>query len=94
MIYYGQVSTDESALSGLNEPVLGLFGAEDRSIPVARVMDFEKALKERGGSANVYVYEGAGHAFANPTNTQAFRREQALDAWAKILEFLRVNLKG
>ncbi len=93
VIYYGQVSTDKAVISKLNEPVIGFFGAEDSSIPVENVREFERALKEKGTSVEIHVYEGAGHAFANPTNTQAFRREQAIDAWTKTLEFLKSNLK-
>ncbi len=94
VIYYGQVSTDKSLIANLKEPVIGFFGAEDASIPVENVREFERALKEQGTSADIYVYEGAGHGFANPTNTQAFRREQAIDAWTKTREFLRRSLKS
>lgn len=93
VIYYGQISTDKNVLNRLNEPVLGIFGAEDSSIPVGKVREFETALKDQGTSVNISVYEGAGHAFANPTNTQAFRREQAVDAWNRTLEFLKQNLR-
>lgn len=93
VIYYGQVSADRTVLGGLKEPVIGFFGAEDASIPVPGVRDFENALKEQGTPVDIYIYDGAGHAFANPTNTQAFRKEQALDAWAKTLLFLKRNLK-
>lgn len=92
VIYYGRISTDEADLVKLQEPVLGIFGAEDTSILVEDVREFERILKEQGTSADIYVYEGAGHAFANPTNTQAFREEQAIDAWNKTLDFLKDNL--
>ena len=92
VIYYGRISTNESDLAELDEPVLGIFGVEDTSIPVEDVREFERILKEQGTSADIYVYEGAGHAFANPTNTQAFREEKAIDAWKKTLDFLKLNL--
>ena len=81
VIYYGRVLTDKSDLIELKEPVLGIFGIEDTSIQVEDVREFERLLKEQGTSADIHIYEGAGHAFANPTNTQAFRKEQAIDAW-------------
>jgi carboxymethylenebutenolidase len=93
VIYYGQVSTDKDILMRMKQPVLGLFGVEDTSIPVKDVREFERILKEQGKSVDIYIYEGAGHAFSNPTNTQAFRKEQAIDAWNKTLEFLELNLK-
>ena len=93
VIYYGQVSTDTSVLAKMTQPVLGFFGVEDTSIPVKNVREFERILKEQGTNVNITVYEGAGHGFANPTNTQAFRKEQAIDAWNKTLDFLELNLK-
>lgn len=93
VIYYGRISIDETDLAELTEPVLGIFGEEDTSIPVKDVREFERVLKEQGTSADIYVYEKAGHAFANPTNTQAFREEEAIDAWNKTLDFLKLNLQ-
>ncbi len=93
VIYYGRVSTNEAELIELDEPVLGVFGADDTSIPVEDVREFKKILMEQGTSADIYIYDGAGHAFANPTNTQAFREEQAIDAWNKTLDFMGLNLK-
>jgi len=93
VIYYGQVSTDKVILMKMKQPVLGLFGVEDTSIQVKDVREFERILKEQGTSVNITIYEGAGHGFSNPTNTQAFRKEQAIDAWNKTLAFLDLNLK-
>jgi carboxymethylenebutenolidase len=93
VIYYGRISTDRTELIKLKEPVLGIFGVEDTSIPVEDVRDFERILKEQGTSADIHIYEGAGHGFSNPTNTQAFRKEEAVDAWNKTLDFLMLNLK-
>jgi carboxymethylenebutenolidase len=76
----------------MKQPVLGLFGVEDTSIAVKDVREFERILKDQGTSVNISIYEGAGHAFSNPTNTMAFRKEQAIDAWNKTLGFLELNL--
>lgn len=93
VIYYGRVSTNKSDLIKLKEPVLGIFGVEDTSIPVTDVREFEKIIKEQGTKVDIYIYEGAGHGFSNPTNTVAFRKEQSVDAWNKTLDFLELNLK-
>lgn len=93
VIYYGRISTDKNELAGLTEPVLGIFGEEDTSIPVKDVQEFERLLKDQGTSTDIHIYKEAGHAFANPTNTQAFREEQAVDAWNKTLNFLELNLR-
>jgi len=93
VIYYGQVSTDKAILMKMKQPVLGLYGVEDTSLPVKDIREFERILKEQGTSVNISIYEGAGHAFSNPTNSAAFRKEQAIDAWNKTLGFLELNLK-
>jgi len=93
VIYYGQVSTDKAVLMKMKQPVIGFFGIEDTSISVKDVREFERILKEQGTHVNITIYDGAGHAFSNPTNTQAFRKEQAIDAWNKTLAFLDINLR-
>jgi carboxymethylenebutenolidase len=92
VIYYGSVSTDKSDLIRLKEPVLGIFGVEDTSISVSDIREFERILKEQGTKVDIYIYDGAGHGFSNPTNTAAFREEQSVDAWNKTLDFLKLNL--
>jgi carboxymethylenebutenolidase len=91
VIYYGQVTDDETRLSPLEVPILGLFGSEDRGIKVESVRRFEAALERLGKDYEVHVYEGAGHAFANPSGNN-FNAEYADDAWNRTLDFLRRNL--
>ena len=93
VIYYGQPVTDRDRLATLTAPVLGLFGADDQGIPVATVNELEAALTELGKSVEIHVYEGAGHAFANPSGTR-YNAEAAADAWQKTLAFLRLHLQG
>ena len=94
VVFYGQLrSTDPAVFKGLEEPVLGIFGEDDQSIPASTVRAFESTLKGMRTEVEVYIYEGAGHAFANPPNSQAFRKDQAVDAWAKTLGFLERTLK-
>ena len=45
VIYYGQVTADEDLLRPIGAPILGLFGAEDRSITVESVEAFRDALQ-------------------------------------------------
>ena len=94
VVYYGfpdQVSRDE--LSQLQMPVLGIFGAEDESIPVETVNEFRSTLEELGIEHDIHVYEDAGHAFANPTG-QNYVEGAAEDAWDKTIAFLRETLYG
>ncbi len=91
VIYYGRLVTDREQLATLQMPVLGIFGAEDRGIPLEGVREFEAALGELGKEAAIHVYEGADHAFANPSGTR-YNKEAAEDAWSKTLAFLAKNL--
>lgn len=93
VIYYGRLVTDRERLETLGMPILGLFGAEDRGIPVGTVREFETALTELGKSSQIRIYEGAGHAFANPSGTR-YHERAATDAWARTLAFFEENLKG
>lgn len=86
VIYYGHVTTDRDELASLEMPILGIFGAEDQAIPLDDVREFEATLKDLGKSADVVVYPGAGHAFANPSGTN-YEAEAAADAWTRTLEF-------
>ncbi len=80
VIYYGQVTNNEANLRRLNVPILGIFGNEDRAIPVESVKSFEKALMNLEKNYDIEIYPGVGHAFANPTGTN-YNAEAAGQAW-------------
>jgi carboxymethylenebutenolidase len=86
VIYYGRLVTDPAELEALSAPLLGLFGADDQGIPVESVRAFEAALEGLGKPAEIHVYEGANHAFANPSGTR-YNAAAAADAWTKTLAF-------
>lgn len=92
VIYYGQLVTDPDSLTQIKWPVLGIFGEEDQSIPVATVDQFKNALQTENIENEIYVYPGVGHAFANPTG-QSYAAEETQDAWEKTLNFLDKHLK-
>ena len=87
VIYYGTLVTNQSELAEINWPVLGVFGSTDQSIPVDTVNQFEAALDASGVTNEIYIYEGVGHAFANPSGDNYAPKETA-DAWDKTLAFL------
>ena len=93
VIYYGRLETEPAKLAPLKSPVIGFFGAADNSIPVATVHAFEAELKKEGKPVEVHVYDGAGHAFANPSGGN-YRPEAAKDAWTKTTAFFAKHLKG
>jgi carboxymethylenebutenolidase len=88
IIYYGRLVSDPDELYKIKWPVLGIFGDQDDSIPVENVTNFESALDSLGIPNEIYVYEGVGHAFANPSR-DSYAPEQTADAWNKTLSFLK-----
>ncbi|MDP2529075.1 MAG: dienelactone hydrolase family protein [Candidatus Palauibacterales bacterium] len=93
VIYYGHLVTDPAKLAGLGVPIEGHFGAEDSSIPVKEVRRFGEILDSLGVAEHMYVYEGAGHAFANPSGTR-YVKAAADTAWTRTLAFLAGHLKS
>jgi len=92
VIYYGRLVTDRDQLATLDAPVLGIFGGADQGIPVDTVRQFESALESLDKEASIHVYDGAGHAFANPSGTR-YVAAAAEDAWKKTLDFFEENLQ-
>lgn len=94
VIYYGgQIETDPDVLSPLQMPILGLFGELDDNPSPETVRQFEAALQSLGKSPEIYIYEGADHAFANPSGTR-YNAEAAEDAWVRTVTFLDRHLKS
>jgi carboxymethylenebutenolidase len=71
--------------------VLGIFGAEDQSIPVETVRQFEAGLDSNEIPNEIHVYDGVGHAFANPSG-DSYAEQETADAWEKTLDFLSKNV--
>ncbi|MFU8897092.1 MAG: dienelactone hydrolase family protein [Gammaproteobacteria bacterium] len=91
VIYYGRVVTEPARLAPLMMPILGIFGGQDRGIPVESVLEFETILQTLGKTADIVIYDDADHAFANPSGTR-YEPAAAEDAWRRTLEFLAEHL--
>ena len=92
VMYYGRPDVPIERLRTLRAPLLGLFGAEDRGIPVAGVRVLEANLAKLGKTAEIQIYPDAGHAFANPSGSR-YQAEAATDAWKRTLAFFREHLQ-
>jgi carboxymethylenebutenolidase len=57
------------------------------------VKAFQKTLTALGRYVDIKIYDGAGHAFENPNNEKGYRAEDAADAWARTVAFLKKTLK-
>jgi len=93
VINYGHLASESDTLKRINAPILGLFGGQDRGIPVEDVQKFAAELKKLGKTVDVTVYPDAGHAFENPNNKQGYRAGDAADAWDRTVKFFAQYLK-
>jgi carboxymethylenebutenolidase len=93
VINYGHLATDLEALKKINASLLGIFGAQDRGIPVADVRKFGEILDSMGKKIEIKIYDDAGHGFQNPNNKDGYRAADAADAWKRITDFLATTLK-
>ncbi|MBN8995540.1 MAG: dienelactone hydrolase family protein [Rhizobiales bacterium] len=65
----------------------GLDERIDAGIPA-----FEKALNAAGVDYQLYMYEGANHAFNNDTSAARYDKEAAELAWSRTIAFLKQDL--
>ena len=93
VINYGHLATEAETLKKINAPILGIFGGQDRGIPVEDVRRFEAAMKKLGKSVEIVVYPQAGHGFQNSTNKDAYRPDDTAAARRRISEFFSARLK-
>lgn len=93
VIHYGHLATDTEQLKKINAPILGIFGGQDRGIPVEDVKKFEQTLEQLGKKVEIKIYPDAGHAFENPVNKDRYRPEDAADAWKRTIDFFAGTLK-
>ncbi|AUG98697.1 dienelactone hydrolase family protein [Pectobacteriaceae bacterium CE70] len=76
----------------LAAPVLGLYGAQDDSIPLEQVETMRQALRAANANAEIIVYPDAGHAFYADYRP-SYHAESAQDGWQRMLEwFSRYNV--
>jgi len=89
ILYYGTpLVTDKESLSKIKWPLLGIFGNKDQSIPLDEITQFRTSLNQSGVTNEVLIYNGVGHAFANPSGTN-YAPKETEDAWEKTLSFLK-----
>ena len=78
-------------LPGLRAPLLGLFGADDRTPSPEHVAELDTRLTELGKPHEFHSYEGAGHAFF-AVDRPSYRPEAANDGWERVAGFFGTHL--
>jgi carboxymethylenebutenolidase len=89
--YYGR-QPDPDAVQKIKASVMAHYAGEDERIN-AGISAFEEALKEAGIDYQIFIYEGAAHAFNNDSNPQRYHKEAAELAWKRTIAFFKEKLK-
>jgi carboxymethylenebutenolidase len=74
--------------ANLKAPVLGLYGAKDRGIPLDTVEKMREAIKAANGKSEIIVYPEADHGF-NADYRPMYNKAAAEDAWRRMLEWFK-----
>lgn len=90
---YGTLPTDPNEIETIGAPFLGNFGANDRGVTPTDVDAFKKTMTNLNRIVDIKVYDGAGHSFANPADTNEYRPDAAADSWNRTIAFLNKSLK-
>jgi carboxymethylenebutenolidase len=93
VVNYGTLPTDPNEMESIGAPVLGNFGADDHGVTPGDVDAFKKAMQNLNRIVDLKVYDGAGHSFENPNDKNAYRPDDAQDAWKRSVAFLNKSLK-
>jgi len=89
--YYGGQPKAED-VPKIKAPLLLHYAGNDERINKG-IPDFEAALKAAKIEYQIYMYEGAGHAFNNDSNPERYNKEAADLAWGRTIEFFKKKLK-
>jgi len=95
VLWYGETVKDPERLQQLAGPALLIVGSRDGPSAAEDALAFSTAADKAGVGAEVYVYPGADHAFAQPL----FKEGKAFDpvatdvAWQLSESFLRRRLR-
>jgi carboxymethylenebutenolidase len=74
----------------LKAPVLGLYGGQDKGIPMESVEAMRAALAVANSPSRIDVYPDAPHGF-NADYRDSYVEADAKDAWAKMLAWFAAN---
>lgn len=90
--YYGGQPKAED-VPKIKAPMLLHYAGNDERINKG-IPDFEAALKAAKIEYQLYMYEGAQHAFNNDSNPERYNKEAADLAWGRTIEFFKEKLKA
>jgi carboxymethylenebutenolidase len=89
--FYGRQPDPEDVPKIKASMLIHYAGLDDRIN--AGIPEFEEALKKASVDYEIYMYEGAAHAFFNDTNASRYHEKSAKLAWERTIEFFKEKLK-
>jgi carboxymethylenebutenolidase len=94
VLWYGETVNDPHELKSLQGPVFLVVGSADGATAAENAAAFSKAADAAGEAAEVYIYPGAAHAFAQPLFNQGKTYDSiaAETAWRLSEDFLTRRL--
>lgn len=76
----------------ITAPVLALFGENDQMIPLDQVARIDETMQRLGKTAEVKVYQGAGHGFFCDERA-SYQPDAARDSWERVKTWFGKYLK-
>jgi carboxymethylenebutenolidase len=89
--FYGRQPTAEE-VPKINAALQLHYGGLDERVN-AGIPAFEEALKKNNKPYEIYIYEGANHAFHNDTAPTRYNEAAAKLAWQRTIDFFKKHLK-
>jgi len=89
--YYGRQPATED-VAKIKSPIMAHYAGNDPGIN-AGIEAFEAELKKQNKEYQIFIYEGASHAFNNDSNPERYNAEAAKLAWGRTVEFFKDKLK-
>ena len=89
--YYGMQPKPEQVAS-IKAPILAHYAGNDDRINQG-IPAFEEALKKNNKEYQIFMYEGASHAFNNDSNAERYNEAAAKLAWSRTIAFFKEKLK-
>jgi carboxymethylenebutenolidase len=88
--YYGSQPASED-VPKIKASMMLQYAGEDERINRG-IPEFEKALKKSSVDYQLFIYEGAQHAFNNDSNPGRYHEESAKLAWKRTIAFFKEKL--
>ena len=89
--YYGR-QPDPEDVPRIKAPIMAHYAGNDERIN-SGIKAFEDAMKKAGIEYEIFIYEGASHAFNNDSNPGRYHKEAAELAWKRTIAFFKEKLK-